>query len=231
MSENTRAIVFAGLLSLICCACITTASTMLKKYQLANVLLDRQINIVKSVGLVDENQKYSKEDIDQIYNENIEIAWINPAGEIVFEKPDAKTAAIEVYLNKKDEKLEAYILPVDVRGLWGRIKGYLAIQNDGMTVKGFTVYNHAETPGLGGEIESRWFRDNFVGKKIVNLEDKFVSVSVSKGLAKDIVRPDMLPNYVDGISGATLTGNYLSDGLKDTLAQYEIFSKKLRDGN
>ena len=100
MSENVRAIVFAGLLSLVCCVCITTASTMLKKYQLANVLLDRQINIVKSVGLIEEKKKYSKEDIDQIYKENIEIGWINPAGEVVFEKPDDNTDAVEVYLNK-----------------------------------------------------------------------------------------------------------------------------------
>jgi Na+-transporting NADH:ubiquinone oxidoreductase subunit NqrC len=35
-------------------------------------------------------------------------------------------------------------------------------------------------------------------------------------------------NYVDGISGATLTGRFLSAGLKEILSEYEPVSIKLR---
>ena len=53
MSENTRSVVFAALLSLVCCVLITAACTGLQKYQKANVELDRQINVVRAAGLVD----------------------------------------------------------------------------------------------------------------------------------------------------------------------------------
>jgi Na+-transporting NADH:ubiquinone oxidoreductase subunit NqrC len=96
------------------------------------------------------------------------------------------------------------------------------------TVKGFAVYQHAETPGLGGEIEKRWFRDNWVGKKIVTREGRFVSVGIAKGRAEETVPKEKQLNYVDGISGATLTGKYLAAGIKDTLSRYEPVSIKFR---
>ncbi len=52
MSDNIRAIVFAATLSVVCCILITAACTGLQKFQIANEILDRQINIVKSVGLL-----------------------------------------------------------------------------------------------------------------------------------------------------------------------------------
>ncbi len=228
MSDSVKAIIFAAVLSVVCCVLITAACTGLKKYQVANEILDRQINIVKSVGLIDENQKYKKEEINRLYTDNIVRAWTYPSGEIVLEEPEDDPEAIELYFLNKNEKLSALIIPLKVRGLWGKIFGYLAINQDGETIKGFTVASHAETPGLGGEIEARWFRKNFAGKKILDKNGKIISVTVAKGLAKDCVSADLLPYYVDGISGATLTGNFLSTGIKDTLSKYEILLKKLK---
>jgi Na+-transporting NADH:ubiquinone oxidoreductase subunit C len=96
----------------------------------------------------------------------------------------------------------------------------MALENDGTTVKGFTVYQHSETPGLGGEIEKKWFQQNFEGKKIVDQQGNFVAVQVAKGSVPDSKEP----HYVDGISGATLTGKYLSRGLEKTLSRYEPVS-------
>ena len=228
MSDSVKAIVFAAVLSVVCCILITAACTGLRKYQVANEILDRQINIVKSVGLIDENKKYEKEEINRLYTENIVRAWADTSGEIVLEKPEDKPEMMELYFLNKNEKLAALIIPLNVRGLWGKIFGYLAINQDGETVKGFTVASHAETPGLGGEIEARWFRENFAGKKILDDSGKIVSVTVAKGPAKDCVSADLLPYYVDGISGATLTGNFLSTGIKNTLTKYEVLLKKLK---
>jgi Na+-transporting NADH:ubiquinone oxidoreductase subunit C len=105
--------------------------------------------------------------------------------------------------------------------LWGKIFGYLALKSDGSTVTGFTVYKHSETPGLGGEIEKRWFQKNFEGKKILDKAGGFVSISIAKGFLPESFPKDKLPNYVDGISGATLTGKFLTTGLKDVLQAYE----------
>ena len=109
----------------------------------------------------------------------------------------------------KDEQINGYILPVNTRGLWGKIHGYLAFETDGQTVSGFSVFSHSETPGLGGEIESAWFQENFKGKKILNTQNKFVSVGITKGEVKNLPE-DLHDHYVDGISGATLTGKFLS---------------------
>jgi Na+-transporting NADH:ubiquinone oxidoreductase subunit C len=104
----------------------------------------------------------------------------------------------------------------------------MAIKNDGTTITGFTVYKHSETPGLGGEIEKAWFQKNWVGKKIVDQGGEFVSVSIAKGETKDVVPEDKNLHYVDGISGATLTGKYLSAGIRDTLKNYEPVSIRFR---
>ena len=128
----------------------------------------------------------------------------------------------------KGNDIAAYILPIQTRGLWGKIFGYLAIENDGATVSGFTVYKHSETPGLGGEIEKRWFEKNWVGKKIVNRSGQFASIGVVKGTVKDRIPAEQQINYVDGISGATLTGQYLSAGIREILEKYEPVSVKFR---
>jgi Na+-transporting NADH:ubiquinone oxidoreductase subunit C len=135
---------------------------------------------------------------------------------------------LPIYLFLDGQNVQGYIVPIDTRGLWGPIQAYLAFDKDGATVKGFTVYQHAETPGLGGEIERKWFRDNWVGKKIVTRQGKFVSVGVAKGRVEDIIPKDKKEHYVDGISGATLTGKYLTAGLAETLRQYEPVAVKFR---
>jgi len=119
---------------------------------------------------------------------------------------------------------------VHSRGLWGKIEGYLALENDGATVAGFTVFSHGETPGLGGEIEAAWFQKNFRGKKIVDSSGAFTAIAIAKGKAADRIPPERQANYVDGISGATLTGRFLSEGLQTTLAAYEKVSANFRDG-
>ncbi len=231
MSENTRSVVFAALLSLVCCVLITAACTGLQKYQKANVELDRQINVVRAAGLVDGDKKPEAEEIRRIYDERIVNAWVDSGGEVLLTPPPAeRTDVYPLYLCREKDRLYASIIPVDSRGLWGKIYGYLALAKDGETVLGFSVARHAETPGLGGEIESDWFRNQFKGKKIVDFKKEFVSVSIAKGEARGRVADDRLINHVDGISGATLTGNYLSQGLKETLQRFEPFSSRLRKG-
>jgi Na+-transporting NADH:ubiquinone oxidoreductase subunit C len=152
---------------------------------------------------------------------------VDSKGTIVKKSQKAKKK-LPVYIYMKNDRIESYILPIDSRGLWGRILGYLALKNDGSTIVGFTVYKHSETPGLGGEIEKRWFQKNFEGKKIVSRTGNFLSISIVKGGLMNTVPENRRINYVDGISGATLTGKYLSSGLKDILLEYEPVSLKFR---
>jgi Na+-transporting NADH:ubiquinone oxidoreductase subunit C len=149
---------------------------------------------------------------------------VDPRGQIM----DSPTGnSLQLYLIHTDQQVQGYIVPITTRGLWGKIYGYLAFEQDGQTVAGFSVYNHSETPGLGGEIESNWFQNNFKGKKILNDHNQFVSVGIAKGRAENLPQ-NLQDHYVDGISGATLTGRYLSEGLEETLTKYEPVSIMFR---
>ena len=227
MSDQLRSFLFAAATCLVCTISLTAASTGLKELQQRNIAMDRQKNILKSVGLINENVGYTHEEINKLYVDNIKSIWVDSNGFIVKKDQKAKKK-LPVYIFMKNDRIESYILPIDSRGLWGRILGYLALKNDGSTIVGFTVYKHSETPGLGGEIEKRWFQKNFEGKKIVSRTGNFISISIAKGGLMNTVPENRRINYVDGISGATLTGKYLSSGLKDILLEYEPVSLKFR---
>jgi len=227
MSNYIKSILFAAVLSLVCGSLLTLASTGLKEYQLKNIELDKHKNILKSVGLVDGQDSVSQETVGQLYSENIRQIWINVDGKIV---PDQRKGEndLSVYLFSKQGKIQAYIIPIHSRGLWGKISGYMAIKNDGATISGFTVYSHQETPGLGGEIAKKWFQKNFEGKKILDDQGNFASIAIAKGSVKERVPESRQKNFVDGISGASMTGKFLSAGLKQTLTEYEPFSERFR---
>jgi Na+-transporting NADH:ubiquinone oxidoreductase subunit C len=206
---------------------LTTATTGLQRFQQKNLLIDKHRNVLMSVGLVEQDRRYTAEKIESLYRENIKPLWVDPSGQLIEESRRGETD-LPLYVYLKEEQIEAYIVPFNSRGLWGRIQGYLAIDSNGSTISGFTVYKHSETPGLGGEIEKAWFQKNWVGKKIVDRSGEFVSVSIAKGAVEDTVKSDKHSHYVDGISGATLTGKYLSAGLKEILENYEPVSIKFR---
>lgn len=227
MSDHLRSLLFATVLCLVCSLLLTAAATGLKGYQQENLELDRRRNLLKSVNLVTPDGSYSAKEIRSLYDANIEEIAVDRSGRVV--PYGGRTPGdLPVYLYRKNGDINAYIIPINTRGLWGKIKGYLAIDSDGATVAGFTVYQHHETPGLGGEIEQRWFQKNFVGKKIVSRSGSFVSIAVAKGEVSATVPADRRINYVDGISGATLTGRFLTAGLKNILEEYEPVSVQFR---
>lgn len=223
--KNTkfRVIVFSLLLSIICSLMISMSAVGLKGYQQTNMALDKKINILKAVSLI-KDKKPPRKKIEQLYNAHIKEVFVDPEGKVI-ETPQSDT--LQLYFYMMGDKVAGYILPINTRGLWGKIHGYLAFENDGQTVAGFSVFSHAETPGLGGEIESAWFQKNFQGKKILNSQNKFVSVGIAKGKVANLPE-EKRTHYVDGISGATLTGKFLSQGIRDTLVKYDPVSINFR---
>lgn len=115
-----------------------------------------------------------------------------------------------------------YILPVYGAGLWGPIWGYVAIDSDGTTVYGAYFAHQGETPGLGAEIEKSAFSDQFDGKQLWK-DGRFLPIAV--------VKKGQLPangeDYVDGISGGTITSKGVSAMLSDCLKPYEPYLSKL----
>lgn len=227
MSDGVKTILFATVLCLVCSLLLTIASTGLNAFQQENARVDRQKNILQAVGAVKPGRSYPSDEIKTLYQSAIQCISVNAEGQVLSAEA-APENAMPLYLYLQEEAVTAYIVPVDSRGLWGRIYGYLALDTDGSTVTGFSVYQHAETPGLGGEIENQWFQRNFVGKRIVDASGEFVSIKIAKGAVKNVIRQDLQPNYVDGISGATMTGKFLTEGLQGILQTYEPVSVHFR---
>jgi len=225
MSEtpNKNVIVFALLLSVICSLMITAAAVGLKGFQTANMELDKKINILKAANLIGK-KKPSKKAINVLYNTHIKEVIVDDQGKVI---DNHVSNSLNLYFYQQDNSVKGYILPINTQGLWGKIQGYLAFENDGQTVSGFSIFSHSETPGLGGEIESTWFQKNFKGKKILNAQNKFVSIGIAKGKSINLPK-DKQAHFVDGISGATLTGRYLSEGIKKTLIKYDPVSITFR---
>ncbi|MGC6367081.1 MAG: NADH:ubiquinone reductase (Na(+)-transporting) subunit C [Candidatus Marinamargulisbacteria bacterium] len=191
--------------------------------QLKNQAVDKQKNILKVLGVTNSSQKYTNNDIEQLFSKFIVAKYVKSNGGLQDEETD-----LPVYLYVKNNKVNAYAIPISGYGLWSTLYGYFSVEGDGETVKGITFYQHGETPGLGAEVEAKWFQDNFIGKKIASNSGEFKSVGIVRGKVADVVKKDQQQYYVDGISGATVTSKGVENFLKEGLKSYEPFSKRLR---
>lgn len=113
-----------------------------------------------------------------------------------------------------------YILPMVGTGLWGPVWGYLSVKSDGRTVFGSTFDHKGETPGLGAEIVTPVFQEQFKGKTITESDGTYTGIKVYKGGSQTTD-----PHGVDGISGGTITSDGVSEMLMRTLAIYDHYLK------
>ena len=227
--------VFILTITFLCSLLLSLASQGLKSKALKNIELDKKKNIMNAVGI--DLEFYSIEDIDKYFIENIDTVIISLSGDIndklsivdLESTVNNQTGEIKYFSNSveylplyKDKSADAIILPVSGKGLWSTLYGYFALDiNNFSTVKGITFYDHGETPGLGAEISKKWFQNNFINKEIYNGID-LVSIIVTKAGMAD---KDNLYE-VDGISGATITSNGVTELLKRDLNRYESYFLK-----
>ena len=122
---------------------------------------------------------------------------------------------------------KGYIIPINGYGLWDAIYGFLAIEKDCTTIIGVSWYDHKETPGLGGEIEKKWWQNQFCGKKIFSSQTpEELKIKVVKAGNYEQLPKLQQENAVDGISGATLTSTGVTIALRDSLNPYKEFLKR-----
>ncbi len=107
----------------------------------------------------------------------------------------------KVYIVKKpgEEGFQQIVLPVYGKGLWSTLYGYLALKSDLHTIQGLNYYEHAETPGLGGEVDNPAWKAQWEDQQLFDPSGK-PAAEVFKGTA-----PSDNPYAVDGLSGATIT--------------------------
>ena len=222
-----KTLIVAVSLCLVCSALISFSAVELRDLQEANKTLDKQSKILSAAGLLEE-----AEDISMTFSSiqprivNLETGLFdssinledyeessfsrNPETSIEL-TPENDVALIKrrenfqtVYLHYEQDILNAIILPVRGYGLWGTMKGYLAIESDLKTIIGLEFFDDKETPGLGGEINNPRWKAIWKGKEIYSDSGEVV-ISVIKG---SVDKTNNESKYqVDGLSGATITSN------------------------
>lgn len=114
---------------------------------------------------------------------------------------------------KEDGKgfsLDKYIFPIEGKGLWSTLYGFIALAPNFNLIKGLIFYDHGETPGLGGEVENPSWKAKWPGRTVYGPKGSNPKswgkpkIKVVKGSAGP---PSKDPHKVDGLSGATITSN------------------------
>lgn len=197
--------------------------------------------IANHIGM--DYSKITDEQVEEVFSTKIQQYVVNGEGKLIskeevaamgyldgiaanvdmakeHKKGDGKLLPLYVYT--KDDGKKYYILYARGKGLWDEIWGCVALEDDFNTIAGVSFDHKAETPGLGAEIKDNkaWVKQ-FIGKKIFD-GNTFKSINVRKGGAKDPV------HEVDGISGATITGDGVADMLTDYLVDYQPYIKTLK---
>ena len=144
-------------------------------------------------------------------------------------KKDINQQRYPLFVAEMDKK-KYFIIPLRGSGLWDAIWGYVALEDDMSTIKGIVFDHKGETAGLGAEITQQWFQDRFVGEKVFNSSSKLVGINVSK-LNNDPKNLDKDDHEVDAISGATITGDGVSDMIIERLNHYISYFNKYKSDN
>lgn len=137
----------------------------------------------------------------------------------------------KVYILREGDEISKIVLPIHGYGLWSTMYGFLALKGDANTVEGVRFYEHAETPGLGGEIENPEWTAKWKGKKIYeDGEWTDPAFALVKGGVDE--NTEGKEHKVDALSGATLTSRGVGNTVNFWLGDrgYGPFLKKVRQG-
>lgn len=224
VKSNTYTIVFTLIMCTVISIALAGTSKLLEEKRVLNREIDMQKNVLNAAG----KNFSSSEEVQKAYKTFVSCMFISNNGDIVTNE-NKSDESLEIFAIKNEDdstKVDAYVYKVLGRGLWSKLHGFLAVNSTGQEVIGLAFYQHGETPGLGAEIEKRWFCDNFVGKQLYK-DNKLIGITVAKGKAKNHPQYKSMPNYiVDGISGATITSKGVEKMLsQDPLKYHNFFNK------
>lgn len=205
--DELNTIKFAAMVCLACSVSLAGVRTMLLPIQTRNQEIDRQVNILKALFPDFDPQGNPLDDDrrDELFtqgriNRGTTRDWITQYFENFVTVED--TSAGPLYILSRDGQPVAYAFPAEGKGLWSTVHSFIGLEADLATIRGITFFDHGETPGLGGECSKPWFQRNFRGQALWK-DGAPVTLEVVKG-------PNADPNsrtQVDGMSGATITGN------------------------
>ena len=132
-----------------------------------------------------------------------------------------------VYILRDDAgAVDKVVLPIHGYGLWSTLYGFIAIEENGNDIFGLQFYQHAETPGLGAEVDNPRWRAQWNGKEL-RTDDGELAITVAKSV------PAAGPDYhIDALAGATLTSVGVNNLVRFWLGEegYAPFLNTLKEG-
>lgn len=246
--SNAYIITFSIILTVVLGLLLSGTSEVLKPIQKKAEELDTKKQILGAVLPAEKIAEMKPEEVNEFYAGRITSTVVNIKGEEVEEQDGAKVTAETVDVGKNYKKdpeerlfpvfifLEeesegaaiAYVLPVYGNGLWDKIWGFVALKTDMDTIEGVTFSHAGETPGLGARITTLDVQQRYKNKTIYNEDGELVSVYMQKGEGKDYSND---PHKIDGLSGATITGDGVNKMLKNYLNYYQSYMDKKKEGS
>lgn len=230
--SNAYTIIYIIVLVLVVGCALAFTSLSLRERQQANVMADTMGQILKSVHITPEADVAS-----QFRSLIVEEPVVNSRGEVVSpsgatdvnvavqSKLPADERQLPVYVCQLPDGSRKYIVSCYGAGLWGPIWGYVSFDADGRTIYGAYFNHQGETPGLGAEIEKPAFANQFDGKTVGTADNgDFLPVDVVKAGQKPL---DPRRDYVDAVSGGTITSKGVAAMLDNCLAPYAAYLQSL----
>jgi Na+-transporting NADH:ubiquinone oxidoreductase subunit C len=237
-------IAFATAVCVVCALAVSLAAVGLQPRQEANARAYMHKNVLIAAGLVQPGEKVSDVDVRRLLAERVEVRLLDfataellPADRmdaLAYDQRRARNdpatsrpappnrAGIprlpnygQIYFVKKDGRVDQVVLAVEGLGMWGTIYGFVSLAPDGNTVRGLTYYDQKETPGLGGEIGNPSWQALWRGRKGYDEQGR-ARITVIKGEAGP---PEQDPLHVDGLSGATITSNAITQLMQFWLSE------------
>lgn len=226
--SNTYTVIYIILLVAVVGTAMALTALALKPQQKANADADKMKQILASIKITPDKadilnafdqyitDQYIVDSKGQKVENDIKAFDVNVAEE---SKKEAADRLLPVYESTVDGA-KKFIIPVYGAGLWGPIWGYVAFNDDLNTVYGAYFSHQGETPGLGAEIAKPEFGAKFIGKQIFK-DGEFKSIAVVKAGNKPLDDED----YIDGVSGGTITSKGVDSMLHNCLSAYQEFFK------
>lgn len=228
---------------------VSAAAVALRPIQAVNALKDKQINILQVAGIYDPNedvvQAFAAFEPHVLHLEtgtfsdqfdpaefDDRAAADDPATSRALDHDPAGIGRqghyVTIYLLRDDAgEIDKVILPLHGYGLWSTLYGFIALEANGNDIYGLQFYDHAETPGLGAEVDNPRWKALWSGKRLAD-DDGVLQISVSK--TAPAAGPD---HHIDALAGATLTTVGVHNLVNFWMGEagYGPFLRNLKSGN
>ncbi len=241
MGRELKTIGFAAIVCVVCSLLLSGTYSSLRERQESNKLVDLKMKVLQTFGVrvTDDHGRRLMTDAEIIayFKERVQGAVLDSEGRLTDRRVEDLTpdeinlrdrsrnnlkAFYPFYRYTTDDGETLYAIHISGMGLWSIVKGYLALHDDFATVAGVAFYDHAETPGLGGDIDKPAFQNQFKGKALARNGEPSMFRVLRPGEPLDDAS-------VHGPSGSTMTSKGITAFVNSDFAVYNAYFKSLAE--